>query len=147
MKTTSNGVQIPDNGTTSSNDKYGDIVNAIVNNANILDAIFGVHGQLVPTQSDYSEGYWISSDKTFMIQWGHPAGVAMGANKEQAGGTITFPKSFTHSCLGVIGSDAGVRGMSFGFYGRTVNGCTWCTAEGLGYANAVYSPTYVAFGW
>jgi hypothetical protein len=150
MKTTINGVDIPDNGNGYSTDKYGSIVDAVVNHGNILDGLFSTNGSIPNTQSDYSTGYRIAKDG-FIIQWGYASKLTMNSNKDQLIGTIVFPIQFPHVCLKVFGNDTGINnssaGMSFGFYNFTNKGCTWCTALGLGIAGRVYAPNWFAIGF
>lgn len=142
MQTTSNNIKIPDN-PNSSSDSFADIVNAIINNGNAINTM---NGNISSTQTDYNSGY-IKLSNGFMIQWGHPAAVTMQANGQQITGQITFPIAFNHVCFTVIGSDAGGYGMSFGFFSLSKNGCSWRTCAGLGIANAIYSPNYIAIGY
>jgi hypothetical protein len=142
MKTTNNGIKIPDN-PNSSSDNIADIITAIITNGNAIDTM---NGNISSIQTDYNQGY-IKLSNGLMIQWGHPSAVKMTANGQQVQGHITFPTSFPHVCLTVVGSDAGGYGMAFGFYALNKIGCTWCTCVGLGIANWIYSPNYIAFGF
>ena len=146
MKITANGIQIPDTGNSASTDSFATIIGAVIANANASDSMFITKGNLNIAQSDYTQGWWKSTDG-FIIVWGFPTGVTMITSGVTIVGHIDFPTSFPHVCLKVIGSDAGGAGMSFGFYEITNTGCTWCTAKGLGTAGNTYSPSYIAFGW
>ncbi|HEY8805439.1 MAG TPA: hypothetical protein VIM42_10120 [Clostridium sp.] len=146
MRTTDNGIQIPDIANPASTDSFASIVGAVIANANASDSMFTTKGILDKIQSDFTQGWWKSTDG-FTIAWGYPTGVAVVTAGVPVTGHIDFPTSFPHVCLKVIGSDAGGAGMSFGFYNITNSGCTWCTAEGLGQAGKWYAPSYIAFGW
>ena len=146
MRITTNGIQIPDAGNSASTDSFATIISAVIANANATDAMFTTKGNLNTAQSDHAQGWWKSTDG-FIIAWGYPTVVNMTVSGQTITGQIVFPTSFPHVCLKVIGSDAGGMGMSFGFYGITNTGCTWCTAKGLGQAGSGYSPSYIAFGW
>lgn len=141
MQTTNNGIKIPDN-PTNSNDKFADIINAIISNGNIMNTI---NGNISTAQTDYPQGY-IKFTNGFMLQWGHPPLARIGLNGEQAVARYNFPTPFTQVCIAVVGSDAGHGGMSFGFYDLNRTGFTWCTGSGVGTPNAEYAPNFLAFG-
>ena len=106
LKTTSNGIMIPDNGTTSSTDEIGDVVNAVVNHGNVLYNTIQNVSSLNSTVTNIStlmngmvdtiieEGQniggslngYIVTKKGFVFQWGRIA-VPTGA-----GARVTFPK-------------------------------------------------------
>lgn len=143
MKTTNNGIKIPDNPNSLSNDSWGDIISAVINNANAINTM---HGNFPTTQSDYTSGYYKTNDG-FMMQWGHPAAKSTPVDGGQVTGSITFPMTFPHMCFIVVGSDAGSEGISFGFYGLNKTGCIWRTTANIAKANHTYSPNYIAFGF
>jgi hypothetical protein len=142
MKTTNNGIKIPDN-PNSSNDNIADIITAIITNGNAIDTM---NGNISSIQTDYNQGY-IKLSNGLIIQWGHPDAKKTPVDGGQATGSITFPKAFSHVCFVVVGSDAGAEGISFGFYGLNKNGCIWRTTANIAKANHTYSPNYIAFGF
>ena len=145
MKTSINGIMSPEPGNGSSKDTLADIIEAVRNNANIMENMFKLNGDLGSVQSDYTKGWRKALDGSITII-GYADPVKMVVNGRQVIGKITFEKPFPNICSKVTGSDAGGAGMSFGFYNFTKTGCTWCTCKGLGDAGINYAPNYTAIG-
>jgi len=139
------GIMIPDPPTSASADTFADLVNAVINNANIMKAMFTITGNLSSIQSDFNTG-WFKDANGIIHAFGHPTPVKMLADGMPVSGTIVFETPFPTLCLNVIGSDAGTGAMAFGFYNLTKTGCSWRTCAGLGQAGGTYAPNYQAIG-
>lgn len=91
---------------------------------------------------------WIRYNNGFTIQLGYSSHVKSTANGQQVQGTITFPITFEHCALKVVGCDGtGVEGIPYGFYYLTSQGCTWLTAKSMTINGNWYAPVYIALGF
>jgi len=71
MKTTANGIQIPDTGSSASTDSFGDIVGAVIANANASDAIASASNSMLTTTTKLNESSIVHDAQSVTKKYGY----------------------------------------------------------------------------